>query len=631
MGRIRGQVSLTPGDEVVYEGVPHVIVRLVDMTTLVARALDSTELVLLPVADLQAPESNLSTDLQDLVSVNESAWKKAQWRWEIISSLVSNEARTRADVEAVASAKGVSVATIYRWIDRYERVGLRVALVNRAAGPRSRSRLHPQTEEAIEWAVERLYLTKSDASFGHLFETIQQKCKALEAPVPHPNSVRNRLKRLAARVVTKKREGSKAAERFNPAASRYDVKLPFNVFQIDHTLADIMVVDEEHRLPIGRPWLTLVIDVHSRVIPGFYLSLDAPSAESVGMALVHAVCPKDKWLAARNIAVNWPIWGIPNTVHADNGSDFRCEAVNQACQNHGIDIQWRPVAKPKFGGHIERLIGTFMRDLRALPGWTGANISQKGERKPEKEATFTLSELECWFATKIAGVYHERKHSSLGMAPMRKFELGVYGDGQNNLGVGLPASVPNERQLFIDFLPMHRVSVQQYGIVIDRVYYYDDCLRRWIGERNHQNPSQPRKFIVRRSRRRISPVYFFDPEQEEYIEIHYADLSLPVISKGELDAARKLLKAQGHGNIDEQALFKAAEELRALEQAANSKTVSARRSTQKRKSRNAEIQGTPVETRPPVAHSSDPPPRPPVVDEDDAETLEPFYTEEPDV
>jgi len=34
-----------------------------------------------------------------------------------------------------------------------------------------------------------------------------------------------------------------------------------DLVQIDHTWMDVVVVDREWRLPIGRPWLTLAIDV----------------------------------------------------------------------------------------------------------------------------------------------------------------------------------------------------------------------------------------------------------------------------------------------------------------------------------------------------------------------------------
>jgi hypothetical protein len=41
---------------------------------------------------------------------------------------------------------------------------------------------------------------------------------------------------------------------------------PLDLVQIDHTKLDIIVVDDEQRLPIGRPWITLAIDVYSRMV-----------------------------------------------------------------------------------------------------------------------------------------------------------------------------------------------------------------------------------------------------------------------------------------------------------------------------------------------------------------------------
>ena len=40
--------------------------------------------------------------------------------------------------------------------------------------------------------------------------------------------------------------------------------------------------DEKYRLPIQRPWLTLLA---TRMVGGYYLSLDPPSSVSVDLAL----------------------------------------------------------------------------------------------------------------------------------------------------------------------------------------------------------------------------------------------------------------------------------------------------------------------------------------------------------
>jgi putative transposase len=62
--------------------------------------------------------------------------------------------------------------------------------------------------------------------------------------------------------------------------------------QIDHTLADVMIVSASDRQPLERPWLTLAIDVATRMVAGFYKSLDPPSALSVALTLSHSVLPK---------------------------------------------------------------------------------------------------------------------------------------------------------------------------------------------------------------------------------------------------------------------------------------------------------------------------------------------------
>jgi transposase InsO family protein len=58
---------------------------------------------------------------------------------------------------------------------------------------------------------------------------------------------------------------------------------------------DVIVV--ENRQPIQRPSLTVVIDVHSRMVLGFAIYLEKPSAFTAGLAIAHAVLPKEQWLA----------------------------------------------------------------------------------------------------------------------------------------------------------------------------------------------------------------------------------------------------------------------------------------------------------------------------------------------
>jgi putative transposase len=61
--------------------------------------------------------------------------------------------------------------------------------------------------------------------------------------------------------------GAKAArERFDHVNHAPVIKQALERVQIDHTPVDLIVVDEISRKPLGRPWLSLVIDNASRMV-----------------------------------------------------------------------------------------------------------------------------------------------------------------------------------------------------------------------------------------------------------------------------------------------------------------------------------------------------------------------------
>jgi putative transposase len=112
------------------------------------------------------------------------------------------------------------------------------------------------------------------------------------------------------------------------------------------------------------------------------------------------------WLADRELqTLEWPISGLPQALHVDNAREFHSEALVRGCQEYGIRLDHRPVGRPHFGGHIERLIGTMMGAVHLLPGTTFSDVKQKGCYPSEARAILTLSELERWLALQIAGVY----------------------------------------------------------------------------------------------------------------------------------------------------------------------------------------------------------------------------------
>ena len=193
---------------------------------------------------------------------------------------------------------------------------------------------------------------------------------------------------------------------------------------------------------------------------GLYVSLDAPSILSVAMVLAHAVLPKENWLAERSLDVSWPIAGIPNLLHLDNGPEFDSASLIRGAQEYGIEIEHRPVMKPHFGGHIECLIGTVMGAVHLLPGTTFSNSTEKADYPSESAALLTLSELERWLTLQIAGVYHHSVHSALHCPPIDAWQDGL---ARRSNASRLPS---DHEQFFRDFLPGELRLVRRDGIPV---------------------------------------------------------------------------------------------------------------------------------------------------------------------
>jgi putative transposase len=231
----------------------------------------------------------------------------------------------------------------------------------------------------VEGYLTRYYLRRERPSLARVVTEIRSACRERGLQPPTRRTVQRRLDAMDAREVMKAREGAKAArQRFAPVTGRNRSERPLDVVQIDHTPADIILVDSFERKPIGRPWVTLAIDIATRMVTGYHVSFEAPSRLSVALCLTRAVAPKAEFLADLEYNVPWPAQGKPDSIHVDNGRDFRSRAFQSACAEWGINLIYRPPGSPHFGGHVERLIGTMMGAVHLLPGTTQSSVAAKG-------------------------------------------------------------------------------------------------------------------------------------------------------------------------------------------------------------------------------------------------------------
>jgi putative transposase len=541
----------------------------------------------------------------DLISVPEEEWQAAVERFEILKPLITMDRakRTLTDIKRAARVLGRHPVTVYRWIENYKRCERLSVFLRKRRSDRGTSRLSSNVETIIDTAIKSVYLTAEKPTMTALTEEVYLQCfKNKIKKKPAPNTIRARILALSDHLRVEKREGKKrAAEKYEPIKGHFPgADRPLAVAQIDHTPMDVIVVDEEHRQPIQRPLLTVVIDVYSRMVLGFAIYLEKPSAFTAGLAIAHAVLPKEDWLAGVGVQAEWPCWGKMRTIHCDNAKEFRGTVIGRACQDHDIAVEHRPPREPRYGGHIERGFGTWLTRARRLKGTTFSNVEQKGDYDSEGRAIMTRAELEKWFTIYVAKVYANSYHSGIKTTPLAKYKEGILGTADRS-GSGLPDRVAEPTAFMLDFMPFEERTIQEYGVVIDHIFFWDDALRPWIHARDPEDSKRPRKFTFRIIPRDMREVYFRDPTSDTYIPIPYRDRTRPPVSRWEIQAAEKRLREAGYARVDEVLIFQAVEEMRRLEQESEHKTKKARRAREMRHRPPRQPSATPVKPGPDTA------------------------------
>lgn len=581
----RTPINLSVGSYVLYLKDEYKITEVIDFYTVIGRSVTTGRLASLMVKELKPACSNYSSRVNiDLTDVGDDDWKTAQHRYTVIQPLLKLPIYGRKDVEARAEEMSVNTATIYRWLKLYIPYGHIIALVPRKRGRNTGSwQIEFEREKLLSTVINDYYLTKQRPSIQATVVEVERQAKVRGVKPPSASTVRKRIMAIPEKdTLWKRGQKEKAKNKFTPAAGKFpNADYPLAVIQIDHTPLDIILVDDEYRLPIGRPWLTLAMDIHTRMIVGYYIAFDEPSETSVGMCMAHSMLPKEEWLATYDVQANWPVWGKPATVHVDNGADFRSDNFKRACGAYGINLEFRPVRAPRYGGHIERVLGTFVREVHRLPGTTFSSIKERDNYDSEKHATLTKSEFETWFVNLVCRVYHNRKHDSLGISPLQMWERSVFGDAESP-GVGMPPRFADSQKLILDFMPTVYRTVQTFGVKFEGLLYYAESLRHKINAIDPQTKKK-QKFIFRFDPRDISKLWFYDPELKQYFPIPYADQSIPKMSLWELKLVKTKLRNKGTESINKHQVLDALTDMRNVIDSAAKSTKRARKQLQKRK------------------------------------------------
>ncbi len=323
----------------------------------------------------------------------------------------------------------VPVSTLRSWITKLRRAEAAnksgyLGLVPMTRGRKPGFQLPADAEKVLQHEIEAFYLTDEAPNALALLGRVEKACELAGVDSPSYGTVLRRIADRDRTEVDRARAGYKRAYKskdeywYLASDTPRHGERPWDRAHIDHTLLDVVLVDSESGLPLGRPWVTLLIDAHTRRVLAYWLSFDPPSWRSLMMVV-------------RRCVARWE--RLPDEIVADGGKEFGSVYFERLCAAHAVAIKRRP-GEPRFGSVLERFFGVLnTRLVHLLAGNTKITKNVReitAANDPARLAVWTLVKLGELLDEFLFSTYEQLAHPVLGTSPREFYDqrLALTGD-----------------------------------------------------------------------------------------------------------------------------------------------------------------------------------------------------------
>lgn len=421
----------------------------------------------------------------------------------------------------------------------------------------------PEVKTITDQVIDELYMTPERKRVPEvhleivrrLAERNQFRPESDSLPIPSQRTIYREIAHLPPYEVMAARYGKRRADmQFRVSMTGPVTTRALERVVMDHTPSDLIVVDDNSMLPLGRPTITTALDEYTRCPMGFYTGFEPPSCLSVMRCLKHAILPKT-YLSRQfpSVKHRWECYGVPELLVVDNPPEFHSGHFELACLQIGCDIQYAKVLVPWYKGKIERFLKTLNHDLmHGNPGTTFSDVLERDDYDPSKHAVVLLSTFREMLHKWIVDVYLQMPHRGIKDTPANRWQSGM---------CGLPPPLPPSAAALDIVLGMavQRVAFH-YGIELEGLKYNGPEL----GElRRRMGPAA--KVELTFDPGDLGQIHVIDPRKGTYLCVPAVNQAYAKgLSLWQNRVVRRYAQHQLAGRTDIVALAQAKAEIRAL-------------------------------------------------------------------
>lgn len=423
-----------------------------------------------------------------------------------------------------------SYASVCRWRKKVGRSGDIRRLIDRRHYKEGRLRLQKDVQDEIDRLIGTHYMTSPPPTIQATYDKVGNKIDEINLTrdehsrlsKPSYFAVRAAINRIDEYDLVASRHGKAAANaRFAPVGNCPLPDYPMQVAELDHTKMDLMVVDDKHFLPMGRPWVVVLIDRRTRMPLGVHVSFDPPSFQTVAQCLKNAFLPKDyvKKLYP-DIRNEWPCFGIPEWIVFDRAMENVGNDMDDMAATVGFNVEFCPAKKPWFKGKVERFFKTLnKRLLHKIPGTTFSNIIERGDYDPSKGAVISYNELLHMVHKWLVDDYAQSPHRGIGRVPAKLWDEEIM---QNPV-----RPVTNRKDIDASIGCVETRVLSRNGIELENLRYQNEEIVYWLRDNAFKNASTETKsgyeVKIKYDPTDISRLWVYDPRNGRYVEMPCLD------------------------------------------------------------------------------------------------------------
>jgi putative transposase len=377
------------------------------------------------VKDQEAPvEKDPQKILSGLPKPYAEAFKR---RWYYVHALMERfhgrvpEVRARSLIKILAKESNdvspPSLSSVRSWVRSFCKSGHSCLSLIPGRKQKAKHRLDHQPweiQQIINQQVKELYLKSEPACKTEVIDAIVLELEAFNEgrpkhdrlKIPSESTLNRILRELDAYETACAQHGSKYAQkrqgwtRKRPRQGRL-----FELVEADTQQMHVMVVNDQGEV-IGRPYLTVFLEVYTRMPYAWTIGFNPPSLDTTLQALKLSLSSDNMYGGA---AIRYVF---------DSGPEFVEQNLRRIIAMLGGEICYCEPATGNQKPHVEAFFGVWSKEIaHAMPGTTFSNIGARGDYDPEKKACLTLQEVKDAFSRWVNDVYCERVHSSLNTSP----------------------------------------------------------------------------------------------------------------------------------------------------------------------------------------------------------------------